>query len=181
MDLHSIERAADSFQQPVTAAQIQALCRRSLGADVRVTAATEIGVGTYNSTYRLDLEREAPVVLRIAPTPARQSPADRDAMRNEYAAAPFLAPLGLLVPRILAGAAAEVRGAAAVAETFSGRAQAARLALIDRAAGAAWLVGGQLKVVFDFTIIDGRVTAIELLADPAVLHEFDVELLPSAR
>ncbi|MDT0263020.1 phosphotransferase family protein [Jatrophihabitans lederbergiae] len=107
MDLHSTERAADSFQQPVTAAEIRALCRRSLGADVRVTAATEIGVGTYNSTYRLDLERldlerEAPVVLRIAPTPARQSPAARDAMRNEYAAAPFLAPLGLLVPRILA-------------------------------------------------------------------------------
>ena len=102
VDLHSIGRAADSFQQPVTAAEIRALCRRSLGADVLVTAATEIGVGTYNSTYRLDLDRGAPVVLRIAPTPARQSPDDRDAMRNEYAAAPFLAPLGLLVPRILA-------------------------------------------------------------------------------
>lgn len=82
---------------------------------------------------------------------------------------------------VLAGAAAEVRGAAAVAETFSGRAQAARLALIDGAAGAAWLVGGQLKVVFDFTVVDGTVTAIELLADEAVLDQFDVELLPSAR
>jgi len=82
---------------------------------------------------------------------------------------------------VLAGAAAEVRGAAAVAETFSGRAQAARLALIDGAAGAAWLVGGQLKVVFNFTVVDGTVTAIELLADPAVLDELDVELLPSAR
>lgn len=102
MDLHSIERAADSFQQPVTADEIQALCRRSLGADVRVTAATEIGVGTYNSTYRLDLDQSAPVVLRTAPAPARQSPDDRDAMRNEYAAAPYLAPLGPLVPRILA-------------------------------------------------------------------------------
>lgn len=102
MDLHSIERAADAFQQPVTAAEIQALCRRCLGAAVRVTAATELGVGTYNSTYRLDLERQAPVILRIAPSPRRRSPYDRDAMRNEYAAAPFLAPLGLLVPRILA-------------------------------------------------------------------------------
>jgi len=39
----------------------------------------------------------------------------------------------------------------------------------------------QLKVVFDFTIVDGTVTAIELLADAAVLAELDVELLPSAR
>lgn len=102
VDVHRIERSANSFQQPVTADEIEAMCRRSLGADVRVTAATEIGVGTYNSTYRLDLDARAPVVLRVAPAPARQSPGDRHAMRNEYAAAPYLAPLGLLVPRILA-------------------------------------------------------------------------------
>lgn len=82
---------------------------------------------------------------------------------------------------VLAGAMAEVRGAAAVAETFDGRAQAARPALIDGAAGAAWLVGGQLKVVFDFTVVDGTVTAIHLLADPAALENLEVRLLPSAR
>ena len=41
------------------------------------------------------------------------------------------------------GAAAEVRGPAGVAETFAGRAQGARLTLVDGLAGAAWSVGGR--------------------------------------
>jgi hypothetical protein len=43
----------------------------------------------------------------------------------------------------------EVRGAAAVAATFAGRAAGARLALIDGAPGMMWAQGGQLRVVFD--------------------------------
>lgn len=101
MDAQPVERAADAFQQPVSADQIQAMCRRAFGDRARVARVAEIGVGTYNSTYRVDIEGHAPVVLRVAPDRGRQSRGDRDAMRNEYAAAPYFASLGALVPRIL--------------------------------------------------------------------------------
>jgi RNA polymerase sigma factor (sigma-70 family) len=75
------------------------------------------------------------------------------------------------------GAAKETHGAAAVAETFSGRARAARLALIDGVAGVAWAQGGQVRVVFTFTVSAGRITAIDLLADPGRLGELDLEFV----
>lgn len=75
------------------------------------------------------------------------------------------------------GAEGEVRGAAAVAETFSGRARAARLALVDGAAGAVWATAGQPRVAFTFAITDGRIAAIELLADPERLSALDVVYL----
>jgi len=75
------------------------------------------------------------------------------------------------------GAASEVRGAAAVAKTFSGRARAARPALIDGAAGAVWPQGGRPRIVFGFTIEGGKIVAIDLLADPARLGELDLVIL----
>jgi RNA polymerase sigma-70 factor (ECF subfamily) len=75
------------------------------------------------------------------------------------------------------GAVREVRGADAVAETFSGRARAAEPALIDGVAGAVWAMGGQPRVVFRFTITDGRITGIEMLADPARLRGMDLQIL----
>jgi RNA polymerase sigma-70 factor, ECF subfamily len=77
------------------------------------------------------------------------------------------------------GSAALVRGADAVAETFSGRARAAHLALIDGAPGAVWSVGGKPRVAFTFTIAGGRITAIDLLADPETLAALDVHIPPN--
>jgi RNA polymerase sigma-70 factor (ECF subfamily) len=86
--------------------------------------------------------------------------------------------LALLAPDVVlradpvtvrSGAAAEVLGADAVAATFSGRAQAARLALIDGAPGAVWSVNGRPRVVFRFEVAGGLVTGIEMLGDPDVL------------
>jgi len=74
----------------------------------------------------------------------------------------------------MGGGEAEVRGAAAVAGTFSGRAKAARLALVDGVAGAVWTHKGRPRVVFGFTITDGKISAISLRADPALLAEVDV-------
>jgi RNA polymerase sigma-70 factor (ECF subfamily) len=74
------------------------------------------------------------------------------------------------------GAEPEVRGAAAVAATFAGRARAARPALIDGAAGLVWSQGGTPRVVFDFVVSGGRVTAVEVLADPDLLRDLDIEL-----
>ncbi|MFF4189756.1 sigma-70 family RNA polymerase sigma factor [Nonomuraea sp. NPDC001831] len=76
---------------------------------------------------------------------------------------------------VLSGASRLVRGADGVAETFAGRARAAELALIDGAPGLVWAPGGRPRVVFAFTIANGRITHIDLLADPEYLE--DVELV----
>ena len=78
---------------------------------------------------------------------------------------------------VAAGAAPEVRGAAEVATTFAGRARAARPALVDGLVGLAWAPGGHPRVVFDFTTENGRIVAIDLIADPARLGELELELL----
>ena len=75
------------------------------------------------------------------------------------------------------GAASEVLGASAVATTFSGRAQGAQLALVDGTPGAVWAQGGQPRVVFNFTIKDGKIVGIDLLADPELLGQLDWEVL----
>jgi RNA polymerase sigma factor (sigma-70 family) len=77
------------------------------------------------------------------------------------------------------GSPAEVLGALSVANFFSGRAKVARLALIDGAVGAVWAPGGQPRVVFAFSIKDGKVTQIDFLADPARLGELELEILPT--
>ena len=75
------------------------------------------------------------------------------------------------------GAEPEVRGAAEVARTFAGRARGARTALVDGLVGLAWAPGGRARVVFDFEIQDGLITAIHLIADPGHLAELELELL----
>ncbi len=76
------------------------------------------------------------------------------------------------------GAASLLRGAPAVAETFKGRARAARLALLDGAPGAVWVAGGQTRVAFAFTLREGKIVEIEILADPELLAAMEVEILP---
>jgi hypothetical protein len=75
------------------------------------------------------------------------------------------------------GAAGEVRGAADVAKTFSGRAGAAKPALLDGSVGLAWAPGGRPRVVFQFTFVDGKIGAIDMIAEPETLGEFDLTML----
>ena len=75
------------------------------------------------------------------------------------------------------GSAAEVRGASGVAEFLAGRARAARLVLVDGDPGAVWSLRGTPQVVFAFTVEDGVVTAIDLLADPERLAALDLQPL----
>ncbi len=73
-----------------------------------------------------------------------------------------------------AGASKEVRGATAVAKTFSGRARAAQLALVNGAVGLVWAPGGRPRVVFGFTITRGKIVEIDLVADPERLRQLDL-------
>jgi len=78
---------------------------------------------------------------------------------------------------VIAGAEAEVRGAAAVAATFVGRAKAARLALLDGEPGLIWTHRGEVRMAFAFTVLDARIAGIELIADPARIAAMGVEPL----
>ncbi|MBR1230261.1 MULTISPECIES: sigma-70 family RNA polymerase sigma factor [unclassified Bradyrhizobium] len=75
------------------------------------------------------------------------------------------------------GSLPEIRGAAAVAETFKGRAQAARPALVDGALAVAVVLGGQLRIVLRLTISGERISAVDAVADAEAIGTFDVEVL----
>jgi RNA polymerase sigma factor (sigma-70 family) len=79
------------------------------------------------------------------------------------------------------GALREVRGARAVAEqalTFARRAGLVQPALVNGAAGiVSWLPGGQPFAVKGFTVRQGKIVAIDILADPARLRRLDLAAL----
>jgi RNA polymerase sigma-70 factor (ECF subfamily) len=72
------------------------------------------------------------------------------------------------------GSAEEVRGAEAVAGVFSGRALAAQSALIDGTVGIVWAPGGQPKVVWDVTTVNGRIVQLDMIAAHESLAELDL-------
>jgi RNA polymerase sigma factor (sigma-70 family) len=85
------------------------------------------------------------------------------------------------IAAIAIGAPARKDGAFDVATRFCGGAQAARVALLDGTAGLVWAQGGKPKVAFDFTVIDGVVVRIEMIADEDVLSEMTIEYLRRAK
>jgi RNA polymerase sigma-70 factor, ECF subfamily len=72
---------------------------------------------------------------------------------------------------------AEVRGASMVAKVFSGRARAAQVALINGVAGAVWAVGGQPRGAFTFTIVDGKISTIDIVVDPEHVRQLNVVIV----
>ena len=62
-----------------------------------------------------------------------------------------------------------IEGRDAVAAMFNGSARSALPVLVGTRPGAAWYLKGEARVVFDFTVVDGRVTRIDFRADPDVV------------
>ncbi len=79
------------------------------------------------------------------------------------------------------GAEQEVHGVQAIAELYSGRARAARLATIDGDYGAVWAPGGRPRVVFQFAVEGGRIESIDLIADPERIAAMDIEIIKAPR
>ncbi|MGY1703112.1 sigma-70 family RNA polymerase sigma factor [Geodermatophilus sp. SYSU D00697] len=75
------------------------------------------------------------------------------------------------------GGLTRLRGGEAVARAFLGKAQAARAALLDGAAGAVFTTDGRLRAALDFVVTGGRITAVEVVSDPVVLNALDVVVL----
>ncbi|HKE52267.1 MAG TPA: sigma-70 family RNA polymerase sigma factor [Actinomycetes bacterium] len=159
----------DMFAVPFD--EIAPIVGRSPGAARQLASRARRRVQGADTTSEVDVRRQREVV---------------DAFLTASRGGNFAALLALLDPdvvvrsdeaAVLVGAAAEVRGATAVAETFVGRARAAKPALIDGAPGAVWAPGGEPRVVFAFTVAAGKIVGIEMLADPDRLRELTVAIL----
>ncbi len=87
-----------------------------------------------------------------------------------------------LIVRVDAAAAAsgqpvEVRGArlwATSAVTFAARMQQAEIALVDGTVGIVFAPGGKLSRVLSITIEHGRVSALDIIANPARLEQVEL-------
>lgn len=75
------------------------------------------------------------------------------------------------------GELSEARGGAAVAAFFLGRAQAARVAIVDGDLAAIVAPGGELRLVLRIAVAEGRVVSIEAIADPRRLADCEVTAL----
>src|SRR3984957_14637829 len=127
-----------------------------------------------------------PVTASLAVRAERQR-AVVDAFFAAAREAQFAALLQLLDPDVVMradavaarmGADGLVTGADAVAKWISGRARGAVPATVGDEPGAAWAVKGKVRVAFGFTIGgDGRIPAIDLIGDPDVLPDLEIELL----
>ncbi len=131
-------------------------------------------------------------VRRSAPVPDADLTRQRVVVDAFFAAVrngDFAALLAVLDPDVVvradygavpASASREVRGARAVAKqalTFAGIARFARLALVNGAVGIVAAPGGQPFAVMGFTITGGKIVEIDILADPARLHQIDLPVL----
>jgi len=76
------------------------------------------------------------------------------------------------------GAPMHLFGPHDVASRFSGGARAARTALLNGRAGLVWAQGGRPKVAFDFTLVAGQITNIDMISDEDVLGEMRIEYVP---
>jgi RNA polymerase sigma-70 factor (ECF subfamily) len=97
----------------------------------------------------------------------------------------FEALLSLLDPQVVMradetairmGGPRQLSGSAAVAKAFQGRAQMARFILVDGAPAVLVAPNGRLLLVLGVTLRDGRIAAIEAIADPERLAAFTFTL-----
>ena len=75
------------------------------------------------------------------------------------------------------GGAPELRGAEAVANTFKGRAQAAKPAVVDGAMAVAVVFGGRLRIVLELRIVGDRIAGIQAVGDADRLQGFEIAVL----
>jgi RNA polymerase sigma-70 factor (ECF subfamily) len=172
--LQPAERVAfvlhDSFGVPFN--DIGAVLGRSPAAAKQLASRARVKVrGTDESTGRTADRDRAVVDAFLA--------AARAGRLDELVAA--LAPdveLHADLAGISMGAPAHLAGALAVAESFSGRAMGASAGVIDGVPGMVWIVGERPKVAWEFTVENGRVARIDMVADPVTLDGADIEVGP---
>jgi RNA polymerase sigma-70 factor (ECF subfamily) len=163
-DLPFDEIAPIVSKSPEAARQLASRARRRVhGASISAAdrERQRIVVDAFLAASR-DGNFEALIAVLDPEVVVRADPAAIAMAASGRAGAPTLAP--------------EMHGAQAVANSFHGRARAARPALVDGLAGAAWVVGGAAKSVFAFTVDNGKITAIDIIMDADHLAALDINL-----
>ena len=160
----------DMFAVPFD--EIAPIVERSPAATRQLASRARRRVRGADPSYEQDLSRQREVVdaflaaARDGDFDALLSVLDPDVvLRADRAALP-------------AGTPGEVRDARAVARmALTGRARAARPALVNGAAGVVVAPRGRLFMVLDFKIRDGRIVEIDAVADPERIDQLDLVLL----
>lgn len=120
---------------------------------------------------------------RVRQTPAAEAPADRrivDAFLTAARGGELETLVRLLDPdvSIRVDGRTQEGGSDRVAHFFSGRAQAARPALVDGKVGVVVAVAGETKAILRVTIEHDQIALIDAITDPAVLATIAVVPLP---
>ncbi|WP_027343775.1 sigma-70 family RNA polymerase sigma factor [Hamadaea tsunoensis] len=76
------------------------------------------------------------------------------------------------------GGSPELHGTEAAVANFLGRAQAVRPALVDGHVAGLWADGDKAQIMLRFTVVEDRITAIDVVADRAVLDQVTFTFLP---
>jgi hypothetical protein len=101
MEISLIDHSPDDIRQSLSIATIQAMCSRAFGNGPALTAIEELDGGTINTTYKLQFDRLAKKILRVAPlSTANLTWDDAFLMRCEYHIMPHFASLANMIPRI---------------------------------------------------------------------------------
>ncbi len=84
---------------PLTHDQIAVMYRRAFGNEAQLESVQELGGGTFNETYRVELSGKTCAILRAAPPPTADIHWDDLAlMRREHQIRPFFASIATLMP-----------------------------------------------------------------------------------
>jgi aminoglycoside phosphotransferase (APT) family kinase protein len=93
---------SDSLPTKLTLDQITTMCRRGFGRAAKLESVQELGGGTFNETYLVELAGKTRVILRVAPPPTADVYWDDVAlMRREHHILPFFASIATLMPKII--------------------------------------------------------------------------------
>jgi RNA polymerase sigma-70 factor (ECF subfamily) len=133
--------------------------------------------------------RQGRTMTRVSDADLAQQRAVVEAFLAASRAGDFATLLALLDPDVVLhadqravppGASGEVHGAVAVAQSalaFSRRARWAELTRVNGAVGVVVAPRGRLSLVLTVAITNGKITAIDVIADPGRLYQLDLAIL----
>jgi RNA polymerase sigma-70 factor (ECF subfamily) len=143
-------------RSPAAARQLASRARR------RVRDATPGTAGPTDAARRRDVVRAFLAAARGGDLTGLLAVLDPDVVLRADAVVPAL------------GGVHRLRGREEVARAFLGKAQAASAALVDEAPGAVFAAGGRVRAALEFVVVDGRITAVEVVSDPEVVQALEV-------
>jgi RNA polymerase sigma factor (sigma-70 family) len=153
--------------------EIGGIVGRSPDAARQLASRARRRVGGTTASGELDLVRRREIVDAFL-TAARCG--DFDALLSVLDPDVVVRPDAAAVRR---GARRATRGASAVVELMGRGARGVRLALVGGVAGLAWMPTGRIRGAIEFTIVDDRIVALDLIGDPERLARLDVVVLES--